>query len=81
MLEQKRLVKEKKVKYAKTERDLLTKCGNHPNIVKLYYTFKDETYLCKNQTNFFFFFFFSKKVKREKKIINFILKRLCFRTL
>jgi len=45
MLEQKRLVKEKKVKYAKTERDLLTKCGNHPNIVKLYYTFKDETYL------------------------------------
>lgn len=46
MLEQKHLIREKKVKYANTERDILTKCGNHPNIVKLYYTFKDENYLC-----------------------------------
>jgi len=45
MLEQEHLIKEKKVKYATTERDILTKCGNHPNIVKLYYTFKDEQYL------------------------------------
>jgi len=44
MLEKKHLVKEKKVKYATTERDILTQC-NHPNIVKLYYTFKDEEHL------------------------------------
>jgi len=41
-LEKSHLVKEKKVKYATTERDILTKCSAHPNIVKLYYTFKDE---------------------------------------
>jgi len=46
MLEKKHLVKEKKVKYATTERDILTQC-NHPNIVKLFYTFKDEEHLCK----------------------------------
>ncbi len=46
MLEKKHLIKEKKVKYATTERDILTKCSNHPNIVKLYCTFKDDTYLC-----------------------------------
>jgi serine/threonine protein kinase len=46
MLEKKHLIKEKKVKYANTERDILTKCGDHPNIVKLFYTFSDEQYLC-----------------------------------
>jgi len=45
MLEKKHLIKENKVKYATTERDILTKCGNHPNIVKLFYTFKDENHL------------------------------------
>jgi 3-phosphoinositide dependent protein kinase-1 len=46
MLRKQHLVKEKKVKYATTERDILTLCGNHTNIVKLYYTFQDEEYLC-----------------------------------
>lgn len=55
MMEKKRLIKEKKVKYATTERDILMKCGNHPNIVKLYYTFKDETYLCKLDSHFLLF--------------------------
>jgi 3-phosphoinositide dependent protein kinase-1 len=53
MLEKRHLVKEKKVKYATTERDILTLCNNHPNIVKLYYTFKDDTYLCIRITNHF----------------------------
>ena len=44
-LSKKHLIKEKKVKYATTERDLLLQC-NHPNIVKLYFTFKDDNYLC-----------------------------------
>eukprot|EP01114_Cavostelium_apophysatum_P019287 TRINITY_DN6173_c0_g1_i1.p1 TRINITY_DN6173_c0_g1~~TRINITY_DN6173_c0_g1_i1.p1 ORF type:complete len:454 (+),score=114.06 TRINITY_DN6173_c0_g1_i1:181-1542(+) len=42
ILEKSHLIKEKKVKYATTERDILTKCSDHPNIVKLYYTFKDD---------------------------------------
>eukprot|EP01117_Protostelium_nocturnum_P013516 TRINITY_DN5049_c0_g1_i1.p1 TRINITY_DN5049_c0_g1~~TRINITY_DN5049_c0_g1_i1.p1 ORF type:complete len:441 (+),score=112.84 TRINITY_DN5049_c0_g1_i1:169-1491(+) len=45
MLEQRHLMKEKKVKYAATERDILTRCANHPHIVKLFYTFKDDQYL------------------------------------
>jgi len=45
MLEKKHLMKENKVKYATTERDILSKCSDHPNIVKLFYTFKDDIYL------------------------------------
>lgn len=45
MLEKAHLVREKKVKYATTERDILTLCYGHPNVVKLSYTFKDDTYL------------------------------------
>ncbi|PRP82169.1 3-phosphoinositide-dependent protein kinase 1-like [Planoprotostelium fungivorum] len=45
MMEQRHLMKEKKVKYAVTERDILTLCHNNPFIVKLYYTFKDDQYL------------------------------------
>jgi hypothetical protein len=39
------ILKEKKAKYAITERDILSKC-DHPNIIKLYYTFRDAQHLC-----------------------------------
>jgi len=45
MLEKKHLINSKKTKYAVTERDILTKCSSNDNIVKLFYTFKDQTYL------------------------------------
>jgi len=44
ILEKKHIVKENKQKYVKTERDILSQC-NHPNIVKLFYTFRSETSL------------------------------------
>ncbi len=44
-MEKNHLIKEKKQKYALTERDMLTRCL-HPNIIKLHYTFRDEHHLC-----------------------------------
>lgn len=42
------MVRQGKKKYVITERDILSKC-NHPNIVKLSYTFQSETSLRKYQ--------------------------------
>lgn len=44
-MEKNHLIKEKKQKYALTERDILTRC-RHPNIIQLHYTFRDEQHLC-----------------------------------
>jgi len=44
MLERKHIIKEKKAQYVKTEKEILS-ILHHPNIVKLYYTFKDQEYL------------------------------------
>lgn len=45
MIDKAHIKKEKKEAYARTERDILTKCDS-PWIIKLYYTFQDSTYLC-----------------------------------
>lgn len=44
ILEKKHILKENKVKYVTTERDILSTCF-HPSIVKLFYTFKSDTSL------------------------------------
>lgn len=44
-MEKQHLIKEKKQKYALTERDILTRC-RHPNIIQLHYTFRDDQHLC-----------------------------------
>lgn len=46
-MEKSHLIKEKKQKYALTERDILTRCV-HPNIIQLHYTFRDEQHLCRS---------------------------------
>lgn len=45
MLDKKHIIKEKKVKYVNIEKNTLSRLGNHPGIVKLYFTFQDETTL------------------------------------
>lgn len=49
------MVRQGKKKYVITERDILSKC-NHPNIVKLSYTFQSETSLRK-QLRFLYTYF------------------------
>ena len=44
IIEKALVVKLNKQKYVVTERDILSAC-NHPNIVRLYYTFRSETSL------------------------------------
>ena len=45
MLDKRHIIKEKKVKYVNIERDTLNRLGDHAGIVKLYFTFQDETTL------------------------------------
>jgi len=45
MIDKNHIKKEKKIPYATTEKDILTKCAND-FIIKLHYTFQDDTYLC-----------------------------------
>ena len=45
-LDKAHIVKNDKVKYVMIERDALSKM-NHPGIVRLYWTFKDNRSLCK----------------------------------
>lgn len=46
-LDKAHIVKNDKVKYVMIERDALSKM-NHPGIVRLYWTFKDNRSLCKS---------------------------------
>lgn len=45
MLDKRHIIKEKKVKYVNIEKNTLNRLGDHPGIVKLYFTFQDETTL------------------------------------
>lgn len=45
VLDKRHIIKEKKVKYVNIERDTLNRLTDHPGIVRLYYTFQDETSL------------------------------------
>jgi 3-phosphoinositide dependent protein kinase-1 len=45
MLDKKHIVKEKKAKYVNIEKNTLNRLGDHPGIVRLYYTFQDESTL------------------------------------
>lgn len=42
VLDKRHIIKENKVKYVNIEKDTLNRLGDHPGIVKLYYTFQDE---------------------------------------
>jgi 3-phosphoinositide dependent protein kinase-1 len=42
ILDKRHIIKEKKVKYVNIEKDTLNRLGDHPGIVKLYYTFQDQ---------------------------------------
>lgn len=42
VLDKRHIIKEKKVKYVNIEKNTLNRLGNHPGIVRLYYTFQDE---------------------------------------
>ncbi|KAI5797996.1 kinase-like domain-containing protein [Peziza echinospora] len=42
VLDKRHIIKEKKVKYVNIEKDTLNILGEHPGIVRLYYTFQDE---------------------------------------
>lgn len=42
VLDKRHIIKEKKVKYVNIEKDTLNILGDHPGIVRLYYTFQDE---------------------------------------
>lgn len=42
VLDKRHIIKENKVKYVTIEKDTLNRLGNHPGIVRLYYTFQDE---------------------------------------
>ncbi|KAK9448362.1 kinase-like domain-containing protein [Limtongia smithiae] len=42
ILDKRHIIKEKKVKYVNVEKYTLNRLGNHPGIVRLYYTFQDE---------------------------------------
>ncbi|KAH8677727.1 kinase-like domain-containing protein [Xylariales sp. PMI_506] len=45
VLEKRHIIKEKKIKYVNIEKDTLNRLTEHPGIVRLYYTFQDETSL------------------------------------
>ena len=45
VLEKKHIIKEKKIKYVNIEKNTLNRLTEHPGIVRLYYTFQDETCL------------------------------------
>ncbi|KAF2722018.1 kinase-like protein [Polychaeton citri CBS 116435] len=42
VLDKRHIIKENKVKYVNIERDTLNRLGDHPGVVRLYYTFQDE---------------------------------------
>ncbi|KAK9479534.1 kinase-like domain-containing protein [Lipomyces japonicus] len=42
ILDKRHIIKEKKVKYVNIEKNTLNRLGDHPGIVRLYYTFQDE---------------------------------------
>lgn len=45
VLDKRHIIKEKKVKYVNIEKDTLNRLTDHPGVVRLYYTFQDETSL------------------------------------
>lgn len=45
MLDKRHIIKEKKVKYVNIEKNTLNRLGDHPGIVKLYFTFQDDNTL------------------------------------
>ena len=45
VLDKRHIIKEKKVKYVNIERNTLFRLGDHPGIVRLYYTFQDDNSL------------------------------------
>ncbi|AEO71062.1 uncharacterized protein THITE_2123045 [Thermothielavioides terrestris NRRL 8126] len=45
VLDKKHIIKEKKIKYVNIEKNTLNRLTDHPGIVRLYYTFQDETSL------------------------------------
>ncbi|KAK0612822.1 kinase-like domain-containing protein [Bombardia bombarda] len=45
VLEKKHIIKEKKIKYVNIEKNTLNRLTDHPGIVRLYYTFQDESSL------------------------------------
>lgn len=57
MLDKKHIIREKKVKYVTVEKNVLNKLS-HPLIVRLSYTFQDDSSLCKIQKSPFFRLFF-----------------------
>ncbi|KAJ6257097.1 Serine/threonine-protein kinase [Drechslerella dactyloides] len=42
VLDKRHIIKEKKVKYVNIEKNTLNRLGDHPGIVRLYYTFQDD---------------------------------------
>ncbi|KAI9856758.1 MAG: pkb-activating kinase-like protein [Trichoglossum hirsutum] len=42
VLDKRHIIKERKVKYVNIEKNTLNRLGDHPGIVRLYYTFQDE---------------------------------------
>lgn len=50
-LDKAHIVKNDKVKYVMSERDALSRM-NHPGIVKLYWTFRDNRSLCKYEDQY-----------------------------
>lgn len=45
VLDKRHIIKEKKVKYVNIEKNTLFRLGDHPGVVRLYYTFQDESSL------------------------------------
>ncbi|KAI4201311.1 MAG: hypothetical protein LQ350_003349 [Teloschistes chrysophthalmus] len=45
VLDKRHIIKEKKVKYVNVEKDTLNRLTDHPGVVRLYYTFQDESSL------------------------------------
>lgn len=45
ILDKRHIIKEKKVKYVDIEKNTLNRLGDHPGIIRLYYTFQDENSL------------------------------------
>lgn len=42
VLDKRHIIKEDKVKYVNIEKNTLNRLGEHPGVVRLYYTFQDE---------------------------------------